>query len=89
MKHVVLVTLLAGCPVGDVSQPQICKDYLNCEYRLGAAVDDGRYGPMGTCWQTTAEAYEACEIDCQNASAPLRVSPAARDAGCSFFVPAP
>jgi hypothetical protein len=91
-RSVVTVVLLgcAACGPSDrvclghpcPAQTQPCKDYVNCFVKTGGAraTLDSTYGPMGTCWSTTAAAVQACNDACASALPSLKT--AFPDAGC-------
>jgi hypothetical protein len=84
--------LAAGCPAGDVSSPQVCKDYLACAYVTGTYSGslDSTFGSNGTSWSsadgtlTSADVWQACTVACQAAVDRFKSNGQGADAGCTF-----
>jgi hypothetical protein len=87
--------LASACPQGDVSSPQVCKDYVACAYLTGTpppsfASLDSTFGANGSCWisadgtVTSADVWQACTAACDAAVHRFKSSGQGADAGCTF-----
>ena len=66
-----------GTTDGDLSPSATCDAYLECASvvtpaELGPLLDT--YGPEGSCWQSTQEVADQCEIACESGLAQLQMA---------------
>ena len=82
---VMLSLLLGGCSVPTTKEYVWCKEYIDCCSKTGStSCNEKVYGHMGTCWNTTEAAVEACDRACAGYLDYYRDSGIGADAGCTF-----
>jgi hypothetical protein len=64
MRRAAAVLLLCCGPSGPIPNPYQCKDYLACDAKTAKTGSDATYGAMGTCFQSTQSAADACNAAC-------------------------